>query len=61
MMRTAYHIVIPARMAAQRLPGKPLLEITGRPLIQHVYERALEASAHSVIIATDDDRIRQAA
>lgn len=60
-MSAEYHIVIPARMAAERLPGKPLLEIAGRPLIAHVHERALEASARSVSIATDDDRIRHAA
>jgi len=56
-MTAAYHIVIPARMASERLPGKPLLEIAGRPLIEHVYLRALQASARSVIIATDDSRV----
>jgi len=60
-MSTAYHIVIPARMASERLPGKPLLEIAGRPLIEHVYLRALQASARSVVIATDDARIRATA
>ncbi len=55
-MRTA--IVIPARFASTRLPGKPLLRETGKYLIQHVYERALEAkSATEVIVATDDRRI----
>jgi 3-deoxy-manno-octulosonate cytidylyltransferase (CMP-KDO synthetase) len=57
----AYHIVIPARMAAERLPGKPLLDLAGRPLIEHVYRRALESSARSVLIATDDERIRRVA
>jgi 3-deoxy-manno-octulosonate cytidylyltransferase (CMP-KDO synthetase) len=56
-----YHIVIPARMAAERLPGKPLAELAGRPLIEHVYRRARAASARSVVIATDDDRIRRVA
>ena len=54
-------IVIPARYASSRLPGKPLLQATGKYLIQHVYERACEAKAASeVIVATDDDRIRAA-
>ncbi len=55
-MRVA--IVIPARFASTRLPGKPLLRETGKYLIQHVYERAAEAKcAESVIVATDDERI----
>lgn len=52
-----YHIVIPARYASTRLPGKPLLDIAGKPLIQHVYEKALASGAQSVAIATDDKRI----
>ena len=52
-----YRIVIPARFAATRLPGKPLLELAGKPMIQWVYERARRASAGEVIIATDDERI----
>jgi 3-deoxy-manno-octulosonate cytidylyltransferase (CMP-KDO synthetase) len=55
-MRVA--IVIPARFASTRLPGKPLLRETGKFLIQHVYERAVEARcAADVIVATDDERI----
>lgn len=51
-------IVIPARYASSRLPGKPLLRATGKYLIEHVYERALGAKCASVVIvATDDDRI----
>ncbi len=61
MKHPGYHIVIPARMASERLPGKPLLDLAGRPLIEHVYRRALESSAKSVVIATDDDRIRSVA
>jgi 3-deoxy-manno-octulosonate cytidylyltransferase (CMP-KDO synthetase) len=58
-MRVA--IVIPARYASSRLPGKPLLNATGKYLIQHVYERALTAKcASEVIVATDDDRIAAA-
>jgi len=54
-------IVIPARYASSRLPGKPLLRATGKYLIEHVYERALGAKcATAVIVATDDDRIASA-
>lgn len=56
-----FKIVIPARFASSRLPGKPLRQIAGKPMIQHVYERALESDASSVIIATDDQRIADAA
>ncbi len=50
--------VIPARFASTRLPGKPLLSETGRPLIQHVVEAARQAqSLHRIIVATDDPRI----
>ena len=55
-MRVA--IVIPARFASSRLPGKPLLRETGKYLIQHVFEQASKAKcASDVIVATDDDRI----
>jgi len=60
-MKGNYRIVIPARMASQRLPGKPLLEIAGRSLIEHVYRRACAAKADSVVIATDDRKIFTAA
>jgi 3-deoxy-manno-octulosonate cytidylyltransferase (CMP-KDO synthetase) len=53
----ASKIVIPARYAASRLPGKPLLDIAGKPMIAHVCERALEAEAGEVVVATDDERI----
>ncbi len=54
-------IVIPARHASSRLPGKPLLKQTGKYLIQHVYERALECRrASTVLVATDDPRIEAA-
>jgi len=58
-MSATYQVVIPARMASQRLPGKPLARIAGKPLIQHVYEGALQASAASVVIATDDEQVRR--
>lgn len=56
-----FKIVIPARYASSRLPGKPLRQIAGKPMIQHVYQRALESNASSVIIATDDQRIADVA
>lgn len=60
-MSAPYRIVIPARMASERLPGKPLIDVAGRPLVEHVYRRALESSARSVVIATDDAAIADAA
>lgn len=57
----SFSVVIPARYAATRLPGKPLLDICGKPMLQHTYERALQSEASRVIIATDDERIRAAA
>ncbi len=56
-----YRVVIPARFASTRLPGKPLLRIAGKPIVQWVYERACAAGAAEVIIATDDERIAAAA
>lgn len=50
--------IIPARYASSRFPGKPLADICGSPMIQHVYERAKQAkNLCDVIVATDDDRI----
>lgn len=57
----SFIVVIPARYASTRLPGKPLLEIAGKPMLQHVYERALASDASAVYIATDDERVREAA
>ncbi len=55
-------IVIPARYASTRFPGKPLHPIAGKPLVQHVWERCRQASlASGVVVATDDDRIAAAA
>ncbi|RLA80489.1 MAG: 3-deoxy-manno-octulosonate cytidylyltransferase [Deltaproteobacteria bacterium] len=50
-------LIIPARYASERLPGKPLIEIRGKPLIQYTYERARASSVDDVIVATDDPRI----
>ncbi|MCG6935160.1 MAG: 3-deoxy-manno-octulosonate cytidylyltransferase [Proteobacteria bacterium] len=56
-----FRVIIPARHASTRLPGKPLREIAGRAMLQHVYACAQRSAAGQVIIATDDDRIREAA
>lgn len=53
-------VAIPARMAASRLPGKPLRLLCGEPMILHVARRALEAGASDVVVATDDARIAEA-
>ncbi len=50
-------LVIPSRFASTRLPGKPLRMIAGKPMIQHVYERAKESNFETIIMATDDARI----
>lgn len=55
-----FHVVIPARYASTRLPGKPLLEIAGRTMIQRVVERACASRADEVLVATDDARIAAA-
>ncbi|WP_018231311.1 3-deoxy-manno-octulosonate cytidylyltransferase [Thioalkalivibrio thiocyanodenitrificans] len=57
----SFKVVIPARYASTRLPGKPLRLLAGRPMIEHVYERALESGAGEVVIATDDARVCEAA
>jgi len=56
----AFHVIIPARYASSRLPGKPLLEIGDKPMLQHVCELAEESGAASVTVATDDPRIVEA-
>ncbi len=56
----SFKVVIPARYASTRLPGKPLREIAGKPMILHVCEKALQAGADEVIVATDDIRIHEA-
>ncbi len=59
-MSTAFTVVIPARYASTRLPGKPLQDICGKPMIQHVWEQACKSSAQRVVVATDDARIVEA-
>lgn len=55
-----FKVVIPARFGSSRLPGKPLLDIAGRPMVAHVVERACQSGAEEVLIATDDERIAAA-
>jgi 3-deoxy-manno-octulosonate cytidylyltransferase (CMP-KDO synthetase) len=52
-----FRVVIPARFGSTRLPGKPLLDIAGRPMIQRVVERACASAAAEVLVATDDERV----
>jgi len=52
-----FRVVIPARHASTRLPGKPLLALAGKPMLQWVHERARRSRAEGVVIATDDERI----
>ena len=60
--KTTIALVIPARWGSTRFPGKSLHPIAGKPLVQHVWERSLQAKGIScVLIATDDDRIAEAA
>ena len=56
-----FSIIIPARYASSRLPAKLLKDINGKTLIEHTYSNALKSNASRVIIATDDERIRQVA
>lgn len=60
-MTAPFRITIPARFASTRLPGKPLVPIFGRPLLEHVWRCARSAGADEVVIATDDERIGAAA
>lgn len=56
----SFSVIIPARFGSTRLPGKPLLDIAGKPMIQRVYEQACKSEAERVIVATDDERILEA-
>jgi 3-deoxy-manno-octulosonate cytidylyltransferase (CMP-KDO synthetase) len=53
----SFHVIIPARWASSRFPGKPLADIAGRPMVVRVCERAAQSGAASVHVATDDERI----
>lgn len=59
-MSAAFTVVIPARYASTRLPGKPLQDIAGKPMLQHVWEQAKRSGAGRVVVATDDARIVEA-
>lgn len=56
-----FHVIIPARLDSTRLPGKVLLDINGKPMLQHAYERAKESGASHVVIATDDEKVAEIA
>ena len=58
-MSLAFKVVIPARFASTRLPGKPLLDIAGKPMIAHVCQRAQEAGAEEIVVATDNVQIQE--
>ncbi|HEV2213604.1 MAG TPA: 3-deoxy-manno-octulosonate cytidylyltransferase, partial [Gammaproteobacteria bacterium] len=55
-----FRVIIPARYASVRLPGKPLAALNGRPLVLHVCDRARESGAQQIIVATDDARVQAA-
>lgn len=56
-----FRVVIPARYGSSRLPGKPLAVLHGKPVLQWVYEIAITSGASSVVVATDDERVLEAA
>ncbi|GLT18249.1 3-deoxy-manno-octulosonate cytidylyltransferase [Vibrio zhanjiangensis] len=56
----SFTVIIPARYDSTRLPGKPLADIAGKPMIQWVYEQATQSGAETVIVATDDKRVEVA-
>jgi 3-deoxy-manno-octulosonate cytidylyltransferase (CMP-KDO synthetase) len=56
----SFVVIIPARYASTRLPGKPLVDINGKPMVVHVLERARESGAERVIVATDNEEVREA-
>jgi 3-deoxy-manno-octulosonate cytidylyltransferase (CMP-KDO synthetase) len=55
-----FHVIIPARYASSRFPGKPLADLAGKPMVVRVCERAAQSGAASVHVATDDERIADA-
>jgi len=55
-----FHVIIPARHASTRFPGKPLADLAGKPMVVHVCERAKKSGAAAVHVATDDERIAEA-
>lgn len=57
MHENNFVVVIPARYNSSRLPGKPLADIDGKPMVQWVYERSIASGAKQVVVATDDQRV----
>ncbi len=57
----AFHVIIPARYHSSRLPNKVLADIGGQPMLQHVFMRAQESGAESVVIAADDEQVQKVA
>ncbi|OOF51800.1 3-deoxy-manno-octulosonate cytidylyltransferase [Rodentibacter genomosp. 1] len=57
----SFTVIIPARFASSRLLGKPLADIAGKPMIQHVFEKAQQSGANRVIIATDNEKVAEVA
>src|SRR3712207_6374320 len=57
---TTFTVIIPARFASSRLPGKPLADIAGKPMIQHVWEKAQQSGATRVVVATDNLDVKAA-
>lgn len=53
----SFKVAIPARHGSTRLPGKPLIELAGKPMIRHVHERATESGIGEIVVATDDPRV----
>ena len=61
MSLARFRVVIPARYAASRFPGKLLADLAGRPVLEHVWRQARRSGALEVVVATDDERIMAAA
>jgi len=57
----SFTVIIPARYGSTRLPGKPLADLAGKPMIQRVYEQVLKSNAERVVIATDNEKIKRVA
>ena len=55
----SFTVIIPARYQSSRLPGKPLADIGGKPMVEWVHQQALQAGAERVVVATDDKRIAE--
>ena len=57
----SFYVIIPARYGSERLPGKVLLDIAGKTMLQHTYEQAMKSGARQIVIAADDNRIKELA